>query len=291
MQLLRDMLEQAQQNRVAIGHFNVADLVQLKAVFSSAQGLNVPVLVGASGGERAFMGVHQIAVLVRSLQQEFDCPIFLNADHTHSLPEALEAAKAGFDAIVFDVSALPFEENVRQTKEAVEALKAVNPAILVEGEIGDIGVGSEIHEQAPDLSRGLTTPAEAKQYVEATRIDILAPAVGNMHGMLKTMVRGEARKHLDIPRIAEIKAATRAMLTLHGGSGTDDGDLQQAINAGINIIHINTELRVAWRRGLENGLVKQPDEVVPYKILPYAVEAVKQVVLSRLRLFNGNANS
>jgi fructose-bisphosphate aldolase class II len=82
------------------------------------------------------------------------------------------------------------------------------------------------------------------------------------------------------------KSATGTLLTLHGGSGTDDEDLEKAIAAGINIIHINTELRVAWRRGLEAGLASQPDEVVPYKILPSAVEAVKQVVRSLLQLFN-----
>src|SRR5881628_3133107 len=122
------------------------------AVFASARELNVPVLVGVSEGEREFLGVRQIAALVRSLREEFDFPIFLDADHTHSLARAVEAAKAGFDAIVFDLSALPFEQNVRQTNEAVEALKAINPSILVEGEIGDIGSGSEIHEEAPDLS-------------------------------------------------------------------------------------------------------------------------------------------
>lgn len=116
MQLLRDILEQADKNRVAIGHFNVADLVLLKAVFSSAQELNVPVLVGASSGERAFMGIQQIAALVRSIRQEFDFPIFLNADHTHSFPEALEAATVGFDAVVFDASALPFEETYAKPK-------------------------------------------------------------------------------------------------------------------------------------------------------------------------------
>jgi fructose/tagatose bisphosphate aldolase len=125
---------------------------------------------------------------VQSLRAEFGFPIFLNADHTHSLASAIEAAKAGFDAIVFDLSALPFEENIRQTKAAVEALKAINPAILIEGEIGDIGNGSEIHDSAPDLSKGLTTPEEAKQHVDATGVDILAPAVGNMHGMLQSMV-------------------------------------------------------------------------------------------------------
>jgi fructose-bisphosphate aldolase, class II len=286
MDVLRNVLEQAQENGVAIGHFNVADLVLLKAAFAAAQELQVPVIVGASEGEREFMGVRQIAVLVRSLRDEFDFPIFLNADHTHSLEKAIKAAKAGFDSIVFDLSALPFQENVRQTKEAVRALKKINPAILVEGEIGDIGTGSEIHDKAPDLAKGLTSPAEAKQFVESTGIDILASAVGNMHGMLKSMVQGETRKHLDIARIAQIKSATRIPLTLHGGSGTDDEDLRKAIAAGINIVHINTELRVAWRRGLEEGLTKNPNEVVLYKVLPFALEAVKQVALSRLKLFN-----
>ena len=287
MRGLRDVLQQAQKNGVAVGHFNVADLVMLKAVFAAARELKVPVMVGVSEGEREFFGVHQIAALVRSLREEFDFPIFLNADHTHSLAKAVEAAKAGFDSIVFDLSALPFAENVRQTKEAIGVLKAINPDILVEGEIGDIGTGSEIHDAAPDLSRGLTSPEEAKRYVEATGVDILAPAVGNMHGMLKSMVQGETKKRLDIARIAEIKSAARVLLTLHGGSGTNDEDFRRAIAAGINIVHINTELRVAWKRGLEEGLAKKPDEVVPYKILPVAVEAVKQVALSRLRLFNG----
>ena len=287
MYVLRDVLDEAQKNGVAIGHFNVSDLVLLKAVVASAWELNVPVVVGASQEERDFMGVRQIAALVRSLREEFEFPIFLNADHTHSLAKAVEIAKAGYDAIVFDLSALPFEENVRQTKEAVAELKAINPAILVEGELGDIGTGSKIHQEAPDLSKGLTSPVEAKQFVESTGIDILAPAVGNMHGMLKSMVQGETKKRLDIVRISQIKSAARVLLTLHGGSGTDDDDLRKAIAAGINIVHINTELRVAWRHGLEDGLAKQPDEIVPYEILPFAVESVKQVVRSRLRLFNG----
>jgi fructose-bisphosphate aldolase, class II len=286
MQTLRNALEQSKKDGVAIGHFNVADLVLLKAVVAAGQDLKVSVAVGASEGEREFFGVRQIAALVRSLREEFDYPIFLNADHTHSLAHAVDVAKAGFDSVVFDLSALPFEQNVRQTKEAVEALKSINPAILVEGEIGDIGTGSEIHDTAPDLSKGLTSPAQAKQFVDSTGIDILAPAVGNMHGMLKSMVQGQARKRLDIERIAEIKSAVQIPLTLHGGSGTDDEDLRKAIRAGINIVHINTELRVAWRRGLEEGLRKEPDEVVPYKILPFALESVEQVVRSRLALFN-----
>src|SRR5882762_3254256 len=286
MRQLRDLLQQAQQNGQAIGHFNVSDLVLLKAVFAAARELNVPVLVGLSEGEREFVGTREIAAFVRSLREEFGFPIFLNADHTHSLAKGIEAAKARFDSIVFDLSALPIEENMRQTKQAVEALKAIHPSMLVEGEIGDIGTGSEIHDVSPELFKGLSTAEEATQFVETTGVDILAPAVGNMHGMLKSMVRGETKKRLDLERIAVIKQASGVFLTLHGGSGTDDDDLRRAIAAGINIVHINTELRVGWRRGLEQGLAKMPDEVVPYKILPPAVEAVKQVVLSRLRLFN-----
>jgi len=291
MHSLRNLLQEAQENGVAIGHFNISDLVLLKAVFAAARELNVPVLVGLSEGEREFVGVRQIAAFVRSLREEFDFPIFLNADHTHSLAKGVEAAKAGFDSIVFDLSALTIEENVRQTKQAVETLKAINPSVLVEGEIGDIGTGSEIHESSPDVSKGLSTPGEAKYFIESTAVDILAPSVGNTHGMLRSMVQGESKKHLDIERIAGIKRDAQVFLTLHGGSGTDDEDLRQAIAAGINIIHINTELRVAWRDGLEHGLGKHPGEVVPYKILPPAVEAVKQVVGSRLRLFNGGRHA
>jgi fructose-bisphosphate aldolase class II len=286
MHNLRNVLEQAQKNGAAIGHFNVADLVLLKAVFESALELNLPVLVGVSEEERRFIGVRQISALVRSLREQFDFPIFLNADHTHALSDAVDAANAGFDLIVFDASALPFDQNVHNTKEAVEAIRSVNPAILVEAELGDIGTGSRIHESVPDASKNLTTPTQAKAFVDATGIDILAPAVGTMHGMVKSMMEGEERKHLDIRRIAEIKKTTQVLLTLHGGSGTDDEDFRKAIAAGINVIHINTELRVAWRRGLEAGLSQQPSEVAPYKLLSFAVESVKQVVRSRLELFS-----
>ena len=283
---LKAVLQSAQQRGVAVGHFNISDWVLLKAVVEAARALDVPVLVGASEGEREFLGVRQIGAVVRSLREEYSYPVFLNADHTHSLQGALDAAHAGFDAITFDLSALPFEQNVRDTRGAVAALKAINPDLLVEGEIGDIGTGSEIHSSAPDLSKFLTTPEEARQFVESAGVDILAPAVGNMHGMLESLVQGQTHKHLDIPRIAEIKRTTGSFLTLHGGSGTDDADFRRAIAAGINIIHINTELRVAWRRGLEAGLAEHPGEVAPYKILPSAVDAVKLVVTSRLQLFN-----
>jgi fructose-bisphosphate aldolase, class II len=100
------------------------------------------------------------------------------------------------------------------------------------------------------------------------------------------MVHGETEKRLDIKRIAEINAATGIFMTLHGGSGTRDDDFQRAIRAGVTIVHVNTELRLAWRRGLENVLQAHRGEVAPYKLLPEVVEGVGEVVRKRLRLFN-----
>jgi fructose-bisphosphate aldolase, class II len=286
MKTLLATYRDAEKKKIAVGHFNVSDLWTLKGIVAAAKDLKVPVVVGVSEGERGLLGDRQISALVASFRDEDGIALYLNADHTHSLESAVAAAKAGFDSVVFDLSALPIEENIRKTKAAIEALKSINPSILVEGEIGDIGTGSQIHEVARDLTPGLTSPEQAKDFVGATGVDILAPAVGNMHGMLRSMIQGTTKKHLDIERIAAIKRATGALLTLHGGSGTDDVDFVKAIDAGINIIHVNTELRVAWRRALDEALSAMPDEVVPYKILPAVVEATHRLALSRLKLFN-----
>jgi fructose-bisphosphate aldolase class II len=286
---LRSALEDSSRNHVAIGHFNVSDIVALRAVFAAARELQVAVLIGVSEGERDFIGVRQIAALVKSLRDEYDYPIFLNADHTHTLERALEATEAGFDEVVFDCSSLDFETNIKRTKEAVEEMKSLDSSIVAEGEIGYIGTSSAIIDNVPAGMGALTTPEEASRFVDETGVDVLAPAVGNMHGMLKNMVAGEAHKHLDIQRIREIKKATGAFLTLHGASGTDDADLAAAIEAGINIVHMNTELRLAWRRGVETALREHPDEIVPYKLLPTAYENLKSVARERLQLFNAPA--
>jgi fructose-bisphosphate aldolase, class II len=288
MKTLRQALQEADGGRVAVGHFNISDLVALRAIVEAAGELNLPVLVGVSEGEREFMGVRQVAALVKSYRDETGHAIFLNADHTHSLAKAEEAAHAGFDEIIFDSSSLPFEENVRATQKATEAIKSISPSTLVEGEIGYIGTSSAVLDKTPEGMSPLTTPEEAKQFVDATGVDVLAPAVGNMHGLLKSMVRGEVQKHLDIRRIGEIKQAAGVFMTLHGGSGTNDEDFKQAIKSGMTIVHINTELRLAWRRGLEAALAREPDEVAPYKLLPGALQAVKEVVRARLQLFNSN---
>jgi fructose-bisphosphate aldolase class II len=247
-------------------------------------------MIGVSEGEREFIGVKEIALLVRLAREEYALPIFLNADHTHSLEKARAAAAAGFDEVIFDASHKPLEENIRETRQAVEILKSLRPDLLVEGEVGYIGPSSVIVDSVPAESLKLTTAEEAAQFLTETKVDVLAPAVGNMHGLLPAMVRGEAFKRLDVARIREIKQRTGAFLTLHGGSGTADTDFVAGIQAGLTIIHVNTELRVAWRQGLEDSLRAQPHEVTPYKLLPPAEEAMEKVVARRLALFNSNGN-
>lgn len=285
MKNLREIIHEAEKNKTAIGHFNVSDLVGLKAVFEVAQGLNLPVITGVSEGEREFIGVKQIAALIKSLREEFNYPIFLNADHTHSLEKVKEAVSVGFDAIVFDVSQSPLEENIKKTKEAVEYVKSVNPNILVEGEMGYIGSGSTILKEIPEgvaiKPEDLTKPEEAAQFVKETGVNLFAPAVGNLHGLISS---GEPK--IDIQRIKDIKKAANIPLVLHGGSGISSEEILSAIDAGISIIHINTELRLAWRQGMEKALKEKPDEIVPYKLLPTVVEEIKKIVEQKLRLFN-----
>jgi len=286
MKTLREILTEADAKHVAIGHFNISELGALKGIFAGARELQLPVLIGVSEGEREFIGVKTAVALIKSLREEYDYPMYLNADHTHSLDKALEAARAGFDEIIFDASKLPFEENLKQTKEAVAAIRAVNPNVVIEGEIGYIGSSSEIVEKRPEESLKFSTPEEAMKFVAETGVDVLAPAVGNMHGLLKEMITGEAHKKLNIELIGELKKACGKFMTLHGGSGTADEDFAAAANNGMTIIHVSSELRLAWRRGVEEGL-KNPNEIAPYKILPPAIEGIKSIVIDRLKLFNG----
>jgi fructose-bisphosphate aldolase class II len=287
MKALTEVVQEADKSRVAVGHFNFSELVVLQAVTEAASELGVPVVMGVSESEREFLGVRQAVALVQCIREEKDREIFLNADHTHSIEKAQEAARAGFDMIVFDASEKPLEENIAETRRGVEAVKSIRPEILVEGEVGYVGSGSEIHDKRPDNIR-LTDPEDARQFVAETKVDLLSPSVGTTHGMLTSMIQGTERKRLDISRIAAIRTSAGVPLTLHGGSGTEDEDFRKAIQAGIAMIHINTELRVAWRRGLEEALKRNADSVAPYKLLPEVMDKVKAVVAKRLRLFSGN---
>lgn len=286
MKNLRETIREAEEKKVAIGHFNISNMEGLWGVFRAAQGMNLPIIIGVSEGERDFIGVHQVAAVVKSIREQYSYPIFLNADHTYSFDKVKEAIDAGFDSVIFDGTKLSLEENIRITKQCVEYAKSVNPEILVEGEIGYIGTSSKVLDAIPegvDLSEGsLTTAEEAERFVKGTGVDLLAPAVGNIHGMLK----GGVDPALNIKRVGEIRKAANIPLVLHGGSGNSADDFVNAIKAGVAIVHINTEIRVAFRKGLQLALQENPDEVAPYKYLKPAVAAVQKTVEEKLKLFN-----
>lgn len=286
MKTLREYVSDAEARKVAIGHFNISDTEQLHAIFGAARKLNVPVIIGTSEGERDFIGVKQAVALVKSLREEFDFPIFLNADHTYSVERAQEAIDAGYDAVIFDGTKLPFDENIAQTKRVVEYAKSKNPNILIEGEIGYIGTSSKLLDELPEgvqiTKDVLTKPEEAARYVAETGVDMIAPAVGNLHGMLK----GAPNPNLDIALIGALREAGGVPMVLHGGSGTSDSDFIDAIKAGVSIVHINTEIRVAYREGIETALKEDPNEIAPYRFMKKGADAVFAVVEKRLRLFN-----
>lgn len=286
MKTLREYIADARERKVAIGHFNISDLAGLKGIFEAAKELNLPVIIGLSEGEREFVGAKNAADLVRNLREQYDYPIFLNADHTHSFEKIKEAVEAGFDAVLFDAGKLPLEDNIEKTKEVVAWVRATRPEVLIEAELGYIGSSSTIMTEVPEGAavnkEDLTDPEVAARFVKETGVDLIAPAVGNLHGMFKNAPNPD----LDIERVAALRDATGIPMVLHGGSGIKNEDFTAAIANGISIVHINTEIRLAWRQGMEKALKEKPDEVTPYKLLIDSKDAVKEVVAERLKLFN-----
>lgn len=287
MKTLREYVHDADATGVAIGHFNISSLDALWGIFNAAKKLDVPVIIGVSEGEEDFVGIDQAAALVKAFRQEFDYPIFLNADHHYSFERVKASIDAGFDAVIIDAATLPLEENIELTKKCVAYAREIglvtNRDILVEAELGFIGKSSKILDEVPEgvSESTMTTPEDAKAFVDATGIDMLAPSIGNIHGMVKG---GNPRLHPE--RVKAIRDATGIPLVLHGGSGTMNEDFTACIKNGIDIVHINTEIRVAYRDALKKSFTDNPDEVAPYKFLKPGVEAVQAVVEARLKIFN-----
>lgn len=286
MKSLLSIIEAARKERKAVGHFNISTVDQLWAIYHAAKELGEPVVIGVSEGERDFIGVKQVVALVRSMRED-GYPIFLNADHTYSINKVTEAIDAGFDAVIFDGAELSIEENIKRTKECVSYAREHGKGVIVEGELGYIGKSSQVLNEIPtgvDVSEeGLTTVQDARRFVEETGIHMFSPAIGSMHGML----RSGKDPDLNIKRLKEIGAEVSVPLVLHGASGLSNENIKEAIVGGVSLIHVSTELRVAWRRGVTKSLGEYPDEMAPYKILKEAHANVEAVVKDKIKLFSG----
>jgi len=287
MKSLREVIKEADDKGIAIGHFNISNLEMLKGVFEAAKELNQPVIVGVSEGERDYIGVEQAVALVRSLREEYDFPIFLNADHSYSFERTKEAIDAGFDAVIFDGAKLPLGDNIDITKQCVDYARASGKDVLVEAEIGYIGTSSQVIDKVPegiDL-KNFTKKEEAENFINATGIDLFAPSVGNIHGFIK----GIGNPALNIEAIRDLKNAIKIPLVLHGGSGISVNDFKEAIRAGIRIIHISTEMRVLYQKSTKEAIDEsiEKNEVAPYKYDAAVVEDLKNFVKNYITMFSG----
>ena len=282
MRSLREVVQEYKKAGRAVGHFNISDSNQLCAIALAAKEIGLPAIIGLSEGEREYFPIPHARALV-SIYQAEGIELYLNADHTYGLDKAKQAIDDGVDSIVVDGAKLPMEENILLVKQVVSYARSSKRDVVVEGELGYIGSSSKQLDSLPEgvTIESLTTVADAKEFVGATGVDCFAPAVGNVHGMLKNAA--EPRLHPE--RVKEIAYATGLPLVLHGASGNTEEDIKACIAAGVAIVHINTELRVMYRDRLYDFIRSNPGEATPYKFLTPAVTKMKEYVAGKLKVF------
>ena len=280
-----DIFKKAKDNKYAIGAFNVSNLEQTKAIVQAAQNLQSPIIISTSEGESNFIGEKQIKSVIDVYKQQTGLPIILHLDHGKSFEIIKEAIEAGYDSIHFDGSELSFEENIEETKKIVDFAREKNVK-NIEGELGYLRGGSNVHELIEIKLEDLTDPKQAEEFVKKTGVDSLAIVIGNVHGISKS---GES-PHIFFDRLEEIgnRLGNSAFLILHGGSGIKQEDIEKSIQLGIVKINVNTELRVAYTESLKKSFQDNPDKVTPYKIMPPVVEAVQKVVEDKIKIFGSN---
>lgn len=278
---LNDYLHEAQKNHYALGHFNFATADVLRAIVEAAKEVGAPaVMVGTSEGEADFLGMKEAVALVKAMKDEFQFPVFLNADHFKSFEKCKKAIDTGYDTVLIDGSKLTYDENVALVKQ----VKEYADGTPVEGELGYLRGSSEVQEKVEISAEDYTKPEQAKDYVKKTGVDRLAVVFGNIHGIVT-----EQEEHLDIEHFKKIVSVIPGTpIVLHGASGLADAEVAAAIQAGVANVHFNTELRVAYAEGLEKAIhAGGKTETTPYKYLGPAAGEVKKIVVEKIRLFMG----
>jgi fructose-bisphosphate aldolase, class II len=296
---LIEMYRPANEKKYAIGQFNVNNLEFIQAALEAAEELKSPIILAASTGAIKYAGFEYLVNIVRTGAGRMTVPVALHLDHGATIEDAVKCIEGGFTSVMIDASHFPLEENIRITKEVVRLAHPKN--IAVEAELGRLG-GIEDNISVSEKEAILTDPAQAEQFVRETGCDALAVAVGTSHGAYK--FKGEAR--LAFERIDDIKKRVKIPLVLHGASGVGrellekaekygaklpgakgvpDEAYTQAISLGINKINIDTDLRLAWVGAVREVLAVKPEEFDPRKILGPARDAVKKVVMAKMKLF------
>jgi fructose-bisphosphate aldolase class II len=282
---LKEMLNKALEEKYAVGHFNLNNLEFTQAILQAAQEEQSPVILAVSPGYIAHLGGLKLAsAMVRALVEEYriTVPVALHLDHGASFEQCLQAIQAGFTSVMIDASHYPLEENIRRTKQVVDAAHALG--VSVEAELGRIG-GQEDDLIVDEADAMYAIPEECARLVRETGVDCLAPALGSVHGPYK----GEP--NLNFTRMEEVQKLTGIPLVLHGGTGIPIHDIQRAISLGTAKINVNTENQIACTQAIRLALEENKTMYDPRKYLGLAREAVKDTVKKKMREFGSSGKA
>ncbi len=257
----------------AIGAFNFNDMTDMQGVMRAAMSTKQPCIMMASAGAVKYMGLHFVREMYRAACMTSDVPLYLMLDHSDSVETCAQCIDNGFSLVMYDGSALPFDENVRNTREVVRIAHA--RGVLVEAEIGRLP-GREEHLDVKEMDALLTDPREAQAFWDQAGADLLAISFGTAHGFYS------AEPHLNFDVIRATRQLTDAPLVMHGGTGVPDDDVRTAITCGVKKVNIGTELKFAYTSCLRETLGRMDKEIDPRKILGPAREAVQKAVEGRL---------
>lgn len=268
---MNEIIEYSKKNQVGIGMFNIVNLEFAQAIFDASQETGLPVMLGMP--ERFILNYFDgevMAAACRKMIENSKTLVNIHLDHGKSFDGVMYALKAGFSSVMFDGSALSYEENVKQTEEIVKIAHSMG--VSVEGELGYVGRAGE-----DKLSEaGFTSPEQAEDFVARTGVDALAVAIGNQHGQYKGTPK------LDFERLKAIRKKVDCGLVLHGGSGIADEDFVEAIRCGINKVNIYTAEDMAAKGCVREHFDEYPQYLDFTKGL---TDALKQVVKKHMLLF------
>ncbi len=267
------LMKRAEKENYAIPAFNIDNLESAMAVSEIMHEMRTPVIVQMIPRTLNYGGIAIYPAMMRELMA--DCPVdyALHLDHGSSLALAKKCVAGGFSSVMFDGSLMPFEDNIKFTKEVTDF--ALPMDVSVEGELGTIG-GKE--EGDTDLEASYTKVSEAEEFVRRTNVSTLAIGVGTAHGVYK------GTPHINIERIKEIHAAIDTPLVLHGASGLSDEVLKDCIAAGITKINFATELRQAYTNGIKAEFAKDPKVFDPKIYMRGAIDNIKEVLRHKINI-------
>lgn len=275
---MKEMLQKAADEKYGVGFFDSINVEMARAIIETAEEMNSPVIVGTAEILLPTMELDRVAEFLIPMAQKAKVPVCVHYDHGLTFERCMQAIELGYSSIMYDCSTYDYETNVKNVAELTRICHEKN--ITVEGELGHVGDNAGKGKLA-NPSDYFTDPDEALDFVKRTGVDALAVAVGNAHGDYTFPPK------LDFDRIRTISDMTGIPLVLHGASGIPEEDLKEAISLGIAKINIFTDLDKAGKAGIEKGLAEGAKSVMG--LIPYEIEAMKEVVREKIRIF-GSAN-